>query len=55
MLDAHGCEMRCSVMSDASQENQFIVARKEVRLLLYYQQCQMGAFLNPFSKAITDN
>ena len=30
MLDAHGCELRCSVMSDASQENQFIVARKEV-------------------------
>lgn len=32
MLDAHGCELRCSVMSDASQENQFIVARKEVSL-----------------------
>ena len=33
VLDAHGCELRCSVMSDASQENQFIVARKEVSLL----------------------
>ncbi|XP_074607896.1 vacuolar protein sorting-associated protein 11 homolog isoform X1 [Acropora palmata] len=35
VLDAHGCELRCSVMSDASQENQFIVARKEA--LYFYQ------------------
>ena len=37
VLDAHGCELRCSVMSDASQENQFIVARKEVSLLLFFR------------------
>lgn len=35
VLDAHGCELRCSIMSDASQENQFIVARKEA--LYFYQ------------------
>ena len=52
VLDAHGCELRCSVMSDASQENQFIVARKEVSLLLFFitlwkwyvcKECQVHA------------
>ena len=30
LLDSHGCSLYCSTLSDAAQENQFIVARNEV-------------------------
>ena len=31
----HGCGPRCSVLSDISQESQFVVARTEVTTIKY--------------------
>ncbi|XP_046856298.1 vacuolar protein sorting-associated protein 11 homolog [Xenia sp. Carnegie-2017] len=47
VLDMHGCNPRCSVLSDMSQESQFVfvVARKEA--LYFYQPDCRGAVL-PF-------
>jgi len=30
VLDQHGCPVHCSVMSDISQDNQFVIGRQDV-------------------------
>ncbi|KAJ8020828.1 Vacuolar protein sorting-associated protein 11-like [Holothuria leucospilota] len=43
VLDLHGCSIGCSVLSDSSQENQFVIGRSDA--LYFYQPDERGSCL----------
>ncbi|CAB4024642.1 vacuolar sorting-associated 11 homolog, partial [Paramuricea clavata] len=47
LLDMHGCDPRCSVLSDISQESQFVFVAARTEALYFYQPDCRGAVL-PF-------
>ncbi|PIK39430.1 putative vacuolar protein sorting-associated protein 11-like [Apostichopus japonicus] len=43
ILDGHGCSLGCSVLSDSSQDQQFVIGRSDA--LYFYQSDQRGSCL----------
>lgn len=43
ILDQHGCRLKCGVMSDATQDHQFVIARQDA--VYFYQPDGRGACL----------